>query len=178
MKLEPADIIITKDRKSWFSSAILKVLRWSQDDKVRYQHAMLVVDDKTCIEALWKIEYNNPRERFEDFERYKIIRCSLLKEDRKQAVVNRAKTKKNFKYSWKRLIAQLLDQLFKTDRFTGGIKSEDEQICSSLVAWAYQKETGLNFNKVNWKSCEPDDIDDASIKNPAVWKTIYEYRRD
>jgi hypothetical protein len=178
MKLEPADIIITKDKKSWFSMAILKVLRWSQDDKVKYQHAMLVVDDNTCIEALWKIKYNNTRERFKDFERYKIIRCGLLTEDLKQAVVKKAKTLEGFSYSYKRLILQLLDQLFHTDWFTGGLKSEDEQICSSLVAWAYQKTTGQKFNKIDWKSCEPDDIDDASINNPTVWTTILEWEKD
>jgi len=178
MKLEPADIIITKDKKSLFSRAILKVLRWMQDDKVRYQHAMLVVDNNTCIEALWKIKYNDPRERFKDFERYKIIRCKLLTDDLKQAVVDKAKTRAGFSYGYKRLIAQLLDQIFKTDWFTGGIKSEDEQICSSLAAWAYQKKTGLKFNKIDWKSCEPDDIDDASILHPTVWTTILEYGVD
>ena len=178
MKLDPGDIILTKDKDSLFSRAILKVLRCLQKDKVRYQHAMLVVDNDTCIEALRKIEYTNPRERFKDFERYKIIRCSLLPVDRKQAVINRAKTLRNFNYSWKRLFAQFLDQLFNTDRFTGGIKSEEEQICSSLVAWAYQKETGLKFNGVGWRSCEPDDIDDASIKNPTVWVTVHEHGRD
>ena len=178
MKLEPADVIITKANKSWFSAAILKVLRLLQDDKVKYQHAMLIVDDNTCIEALNKIEFNNPRERFEDFERYKVIRCSLLSVHLKQAIVDRAKTLEGFKYGYKRLIFQLLDQIFKTDWFTGGIKSEEEQICSSLVAWAYQKETGLKFNKIDWKSCEPDDIDDASIKNPTVWNTILEWERD
>lgn len=178
MKLLPADIIITKASKSLLSSVILKVLRLLQDDKVKYQHAMLIIDDTTCIEALNKIEYNDPRERFKDFERYKIIRCKLLSEDLKQSIVKRAKTLEGFKYSYKRLVFQLLDQIFRTDWFTGGIKSEEEQICSSLVAWAYQKETGLKFNKVNWKSCEPDDIDDASLNNPSVWVTILEWEND
>ena len=115
MKLEPADIILTKDKDSLFSKAILKVLRCLQKDKVSYQHAMLVVYNDTCIEALHKREYTNPRERFKDFERYKIIRCSLLPLDRKQAIVAKAKTLKNINYGWKRLLAQFLDQLFNTD---------------------------------------------------------------
>ena len=178
IKLEPADIIITKDKKSWFSAAILRVLRWAQDDKVYYQHAILVANDKEAIEALWTVKRTKIEERLQSFERYKIIRCALIGEDRKAAIIKQVETMLGKKYSYKRIFFQLLDQIFHTNKFTKGLKTEDEQICSSLVAWGFEKQTGLKINKLKWQSVEPDDIDDASIKNPTVWKTIYEYRRD
>ena len=73
MKLKPADIIITKDKDSLFSKARLSVLRFFQKDKVKYQHVMMAVDDITCIEANWEVELNITRDRFADFERYKIL---------------------------------------------------------------------------------------------------------
>ena len=178
IKLEPADIILTKTKKGCIGNLILRTMRAFQKDKVYYQHAALVVNDNEAIEALWTVELTKLEERFPKFERYKIIRCPLVGPDRKQAIVKQAKTMLGKKYSYKRIFFQLLDQIFRTNRFTNGLRTEDEQICSSLVAWCYEKQTGLKINKLKWQSVEPDDIDDASIKNPAVWETIYEYRRD
>ena len=74
MKLQPADIIITTDKKSWFSQAILAVLNFFQKDPVKYQHAMMVVDETTCIEANWEVELNIIEDRLKDFKRYKVLR--------------------------------------------------------------------------------------------------------
>lgn len=178
MKLLPADIIITTDKKSLFSALILKAMRTFQRDEVNYQHAILIVDDEKCIEALTEVKYNDIEKRLKDFKRYKIIRCSLLTGERKEAVVKAAEKFLGKKYSYFRIFLQLLDHIFNTDRFTGKYKDEDDHICSSLLAWAYQKETGLKFNGINWRSCEPDDIDDASLKNPNVWDTILEWEKD
>jgi uncharacterized protein YycO len=178
IKLEPADIIITKSEKSWFGALVLKAMRFFQRDNVYYQHAMLIEDEKTCIEAVSEIQRNILENRLSEFERYKIIRCTLIKDDRKQAIVKSAVSKIGTGYSYKRIFLQLLDHIFHTDYFTAGLRTDEEQVCSSFVAWSYFKNTGLKFNGVEWQSCDPDDIDDASIKNPAVWETIYEYRRD
>ena len=178
MKLEPADIIITKDKKGYFGRLIIKAMRLFQRDKVMYQHAILVVDNTTCLEALMKIKYNNLNERLKDFERYKIIRCRLLAPDRKEAIVKEASSLIGKRYGFGRLFLQLFDQVFHTNFFTDVVKNENVQICSSLVAWAYQKQTGLKFNGVEWESCDPDDIDDESLKNPSVWETVLEYKED
>jgi len=178
MIFEPADIIITKDRSGYFGRLILNALRLFQRDRVMYQHAILVVNNETCIEALTRIKYNNLHERLKDFERYKVIRCKLLANDRKEAVVESARSLIGKEYGYGRLILQLFDQIFHTNFFTNVAKNENVQICSSLVAWAYQKQTGLRFNNVDWESCDPDDIDDEALKNPTVWQTVCEYGRD
>jgi len=78
-------------------------------------------------------------------------------------------------YSIIRIILQLLDQMFNTNYFTKRIKDPEQQVCSSLVAWCYDAVLGVRFNGVNWASCEPDDIDDESLKDDTEFETILEW---
>jgi hypothetical protein len=178
MKLEPADIIITATDRSWLSLSILAVLNFFQKDDVRYQHVMMCVDNDICIEALNKITFNYTRERFKDFKRYKIIRHKYLTAEQREAIVKRAKSLRGQDYGYIRLGLQLLDQVFQTNWFTKRIKDPTYQICSSLVAWSYDVETGIRFNGINWSAVEPDDIDDESLSNEADWYTVIEWERD
>lgn len=175
MKLKPADIIITTDEKSWFSSAILSVLRFFQSDPVEYQHAMLVVDDLTCIEANWEVEINLLMDRLGDFKRYKVIRHKDLTDEQREQIVEKARDLVGLRYSILRITLQLFDHLFNSNYFTKRIKDPDQQICSSLVAWCYSVVTGIRFNGVHWASCEPDDIDDESLRPNTEFETILEW---
>ena len=175
MKLEPADIIITTDKKSLLSAAILSVLNFFQKDEVKYQHVMMAIDDELCIEALNKITINISRDRMRDFKRFKIIRNRNLTDDQRMDIVARAGKMTGMRYGYGRLFLQFLDQAFNTNYFTKRIKNPDYQICSSLVAWCYAVETGIRFNGVNWSAVEPDDIDDESIKNIEDWYTVLEW---
>jgi len=177
MKIKPADIILTADKKSWFSKAILVVLNFFQKDEVKYQHVMMAVDDELCIEALNKITVNISRERMRDFRRFKIIRNRNLTDQQRMDIVARALDMKGFRYGYIRLFLQLLDQTFQTDYFTKRIKDPDYQICSSLVAWCYGVEAGIKFNGVNWAATEPDDFDDESLKNTEDWYTVVEWEK-
>lgn len=175
MKIEPADIIITTDKKSLLSKTILAVLNFFQEDEVKYQHVMMAVDDELCIEALNKITVNISRERVRDFKRFKIIRRRDLTDQQRRDIVARALDMRGFRYGYIRLFLQMLDQTFQTDYFTKRIKDPDYQICSSLVAWCYDVEAGIRFNGISWAAVEPDDIDDESIKNEKDWYTVLEW---
>lgn len=175
MNFEPADIIITMDKKSLFSRAILYSLRLFQKDPVDYQHSMLVIDNDRCIEANLKVEINRLTDRFGEFKRYKVIRHRHLTDKQRQEIVDKAFSMLGRRYSFLRVGLQLFDQIFSTNYFTRRIGDPDQQICSSLVAWCYKEVTGIKFNKVKWNSVEPDDIDDESLKNPYDWETILEW---
>lgn len=177
MILKPADIIITTDKKSMFSKAILSVLRFLQKDDVYYQHVMMATDKDLCIEANWKVETSFFRERVFDFKKYKVIRHRYLTEEQRKKIVERAKTMIGKRYSVLRITLQLFDNLFNTNYFTKRIKDPDQQICSSLVAWCYDVETGVRFNGINWSAVEPDDIDDESLKPNSDFKTVVEWER-
>ena len=178
MQLKSADIILTTDKKSWLSKAILWVLNFFQKDKVRYQHVMLVVDNDICIEALNKITFNYIRTRIKDFKRFKVIRHNDITDEQRLLIVARAKSLRGLDYGYIRLFLQLLDQVFNTNWFTKRIKDPNYQICSSFVAWCYDVETGIRFNNVNWASVEPDSIDDESLKQDSPFETIVEWEKE
>ena len=175
MKIQPADIIITADKKSWFSKAILCVLNFFQKDEVKYQHVMMAITDEVCVEALNKITTNFTRERFKDFKRFKIIRCESLSMQQKHDIVLTARGMIGYRYGYIRLALQLFDQIFNTNWFTKRIKDPDYQICSSFIAFCYDKEAGIRFNGLSWAAVEPDDIDDESLRSDTQFKTIYEW---
>lgn len=175
MKLLPADIILVKNRKGLFGKAILAVMNFFQDDLVEYQHIMLAINDKECVEALFKVKVSITRDRFKGFSKYEIIRCDSLTEAQRRAIANQAEDLVGLRYSVLRVFLQLFDQTFNTNYFTKRIKDPNQQICSSLVAWCYSSITGMKFNRVNWASCEPDDIADHVEGNSDTWHTILEY---
>ena len=175
MNFQPADVIITMDKKSIFSRAILSVLRFFQKDPVDYQHSMLVIDENRCIEANLKVEINMLTDRFADFKRYKVIRHRHLSEQQKQDIVEKSYELLGLNYSFLRMGLQLLDQIFSTNYFSRRIGNTNQQICSSLVAWSYGEVTGIRFNKIKWNSIEPDDLDDESLKNPYDWEIVQEW---
>ena len=177
MKLLPGDIIITRSRGTLFGKLILKIMRMFQNDRVKYQHIAMVVNNDMAIEALSKVELTCLKNRFSQFEKYKIIRCRTINNEERQNIVDIALQLEGVNYSFCRLFFQFLDQIFQTNFFTNQIRDPRFQICSSLVAWAYHMAVNIEFNNVDWKSCEPDDIDDESIKNPNMWKTIIEWER-
>lgn len=46
------DIGFTFDKKSWISSGIAYFTRWQRSSNIKIDHAFIVIDDSTCIEAL------------------------------------------------------------------------------------------------------------------------------
>jgi hypothetical protein len=178
MYLKPADVIITTDKRSLFSKLILVTLNFFQKDQVRYQHVMMAVNNEVCVEALNKITYNISRDRMKDFRRYKVIRNKNITDEQREDIVKRATTLHGLNYGYIRLGLQLFDQFFQTNWFTRRIKNPDYQICSSLVAWCYDVETGIRFNGINWSAVEPDDIDDESLRNTKDWETVIEWEKE
>ena len=179
IKIEGADIILTTSKKGWFSSAILAVLGFFQKDPVEYQHVMMALDDQLCIEAVGKgVVVSRMEDRFKDFKRYKIIRHKDITKEQSEMIVNFSKKLVGLKYSILRIALQLFDQIFHTDFFTKLLKDPTEQVCSSLAGFCYGYVMGTKFNGVDWESCEPDDIDDESLKPDSRFKGVFEWRED
>ena len=166
-----ADIILTQGR-GWLSRSILCALRLFQRDGVNFNHALMVCYGDLGIEAGNGIEYVNLIEKLEGCEHYKIIRRKDLTDKQRLRIVRKAEKCLGQKYGTFRLVLQLLDQIFHTNWFTRRVKYK-RHICSGLVAWAYYAVCKVKFNNINWRSCEPDDIDDESLNNPDLWEIIY-----
>lgn len=76
-------------------------------------------------------------------------------------------------YGVPRLILFALDKITGTHWFTNFANSKYDQVCSSLIAWAFNHcLCEYDFNGCEWQSCDPDDIDDHAQKNPDAWEVI------
>lgn len=174
MKLQPADIILFGGEGGLLSKGIIGVMNFFQKDPVVFYHAMLVENDTNGIEAVLKIKRTNLFERLNHADKYKILRHKNLTPEKKASIVKASETLLGKGYSITRLLLQLLDQIFHTNFFSGIKKDNMDHVCSSLVAWAYYSRTKIKFNGVEWRSCEPDDIDDESLDNENDWEVIIE----
>lgn len=170
MTLKPADIILTRGY-NLLSKAIITVLRLFQKDEVDFNHALMVADENIGIEAGTKIQYVNLKDVLEGAEGYKIIRRVDLTDEQRMKIIKKANKCIGQEYGYLRLIMQLFDQIFHTNWFTRRLKYRNH-ICSGLVAWAYFVVRRIKFNDVPWRSCEPDDVDDESLKNPDLWEIV------
>jgi hypothetical protein len=171
---ETADILLTTS-KTTIGRVIVWILRFFQKDQVFFNHCILVANNKFGIEAATAgIQYCDLKEKMESAEAFKLIRCKCISNAKKESIVKSTRKLVGLSYGFKRLILQLLDQMFRTDFFTCKLGDNRCQVCSSLIAWAYYTRCKIRFNGIDWQSCEPDDIDDFSEKRPDLWEIIFD----
>lgn len=168
MILETGDIILGSKR-----SAIVYFMRMFQKDPVFWGHVFVVKNADLAWEANWhlrEVKITNALNQ----KHYKIIRKKDLTEDQKEIMRKEAPILIGQKYSIFRIFLQLLDHLFHTNYFTSRVMDKRVQVCSSYVAWIYNKACNYKFNGVSWESCDPDDIEDDSIIFDDRWVVLSE----
>lgn len=171
---ETADILLLRSR-SKLGKLIILILRICQFDPVFFNHCVLVANSKFGIEAATRgIQYCGLKEKLETAEAFRLIRCRCISSTKKENIVTSTRKLIGLSYGYKRLFLQLLDQIFFTDFFTRKLGDRRCQVCSSLIAWTYYVRCKIRFNSVEWKSAEPDDIDDEATRNPEMWEIISE----
>ena len=147
-----------------------------QDDPVEFNHASIVSNRNTILEAQTKIREVTISEFFSNHPvGYKILRYNNSSKERNDRMIKILSNLLGLEYGWYRLFIQLLDHIFRTNMFTSLVRDSKTQVCSSYVAWGYYVIYKLKFNDVGWRSCDPDDIDDESLRNPNDWE-ILEYK--
>lgn len=164
--LKIGDIVLIRSKKNILGKAIYWVMSFFQKDEVNYNHVAIASDITECLEANWKVEITALEDILKDAKHYKILRNEALDFEIRKEIVNKASTKLGNTYGVFRLIFQLFDHIFGKNWFTRLIGEDDYQVCASLVAWAYQEVTGDKINGVDWRSVEPDDFEDESLKDP------------
>lgn len=170
------DLILTETKRSW----VLKFMRFFQKDPVKYGHVMIVIDAADeleeeftyVIEAVALIRVTNLFHALKGVNSYKIVRRKDLTDDQFYRLKKSLVSLEDQFYSVKRILLQALDHIFSTNYFTKLSKDNKDQVCSSLAAWAYYVACKIKFNDVTWRSCDPDDIDDETIKNPDDWEVV------
>lgn len=175
MNLKPGDIILFGGKGGILGTAILKVMNWFQSDPVEFYHAAIVADEKEGLEAGLRIQRFDLKYKLTHADKFKIIRMKNFSAEQANKLIKSGDKLLNIKYGYSRLILQLFDQMFGTDFFTSLIKDNKYHVCSSFVAWLYYTHASkVKFNSVDWRSCEPDDIDDEALRNTIEWEVIAE----
>lgn len=162
------DIILTSR-----NSILVRMMRLFQSDPVIYGHALVVDIDNICaLEADWRIRATPLEKVFgiKSHKHYKIIRYKDLTDEQVKVLFKSLYSLIGKLYSVRRIFLQVLDHIFYTNWFTKLNKSKGSQVCSSYVAWGFHVACNMKFNGVDWKSADPDDIDDETLKNPGLWE--------
>lgn len=169
MGLQTGDIILTSKK-----SIIAHFMNLFQKDPCVWGHVLVVKDKKSAWEAHWTMRVVELSKVFKKYKYWKIIRKKDLTEKQKKIMRKVAPQLLGRFYSIGRIILQLLDHIFHTNKFSGFDTNQYNQVCSSFAAWIYEMACRYRFNGVTWQSCDPDDIEDDQIAHPETWVVISE----
>jgi hypothetical protein len=167
MDLQTGDIILTSKK-----SIIVRFMDWFQKDPCVWGHVLVAKNNKTAWEAHWTIREVELAEVFKKKKHWKIIRKKDLTEKQKELMCKIAPQLLGRFYSLGRIILQMLDHIFHTNKFSGFDNNQYAQVCSSFGAWIYKMSCGYEFNGVPWQSCDPDDIEDDQLAYPERWEVL------
>lgn len=167
LKLETGDIIFTNK-----DSMIAKFMAHFQSDPVFWGHIMVAKNDTILYEPTNPLTTTTTEQLEKTKKHYKIVRYKHITDEDKEKIQKFLDKLVGAKYSFRRLILQAFDHIFHTNWFSNGLHSPDNQVCSSMAAWAYYASMKIKFNGVSWRSCEPDDIEDHIEKNSNDWMII------
>jgi hypothetical protein len=110
--------------------------------------------------------------RYMSKKTYRIMRKDNLTDEDAAGIAMRLSKELGSKFSLATIFWQFMDNLFRTNWFTGTLNRSNGIVCSSLIAMAWQDQIGLRFNGRDWFSVEPDDVDDETQK--PGWTVISE----
>lgn len=151
---QKGDIGFTFDKKSWISSGIAHFTRWQRKSNIKIDHALIIIDDSTCIEAISDTgvavkklkDYFNNQNTVIFFKRLKGINKKIADE-----IVKNAKAEVGKKYAKILLLVGIIRGSYIghwIDKITHN-KFFDKQfqlinrgrsfLCSELVAHCLQK---------------------------------------
>lgn len=163
------DIIFTSKR-----SIIVRFMRLFQSDPVYWGHVLVAKNSEVAWEAGLRLQEYSIPDKLKSTKHYKVARPLFLTEECQKIMIVEASKLVGNRYSFWRLFLCFLDKIFCTHWFTSTEEREALQVCSSYVAWIYYKSCGYLFNKVHWKSCDPDDIDNDIELNTDRWQIVEE----
>jgi hypothetical protein len=166
-KLKAGDIILTRAKSNWFINFFLKFIQYGGGgDPARFTHVSCMIAPNMLIEAQMRVVKRDMLQvkRYMSKKAYRIMRKDDLTDEDAAGIVVRLSNELGNKYSLATIFWQFMDNLFRTNWFTGTLNRSNGIVCSSLIAKAWQDQIGLRFNGRDWFSVEPDDVDDETQK--------------
>lgn len=169
---KPGDIILVRSG-NWFGNLILWFLRKTDPDSVYFSHAALIKDDKTVLQARFKIQEDSIEHMFEIWKQYKVVRYKKITPKDTDIMISYGNSLLGLSYGYLRFILYTIDAILHT-KFSNLITDKNNQICSTLISYLFYKTLNFKFNDVNWEECSPDDVDDEVTNNSCDWEIILE----
>lgn len=165
------DIGFTFDKKSWISSWIAHFTRWQRSSDIKIDHALIVIDDSTCIEAVSETgvavkklqDYFNNKNTIVFFRRPKGINKKIADE-----IAKNAKAELGKKYANSLLLVgiergsylgHIIDKITHNNFFDKQAQLMNKGkafLCSELVAHCLKKVKQWRYH------------DDGILKRPAA----------
>ena len=178
MELKPADLIFTRNEKSWLGPAIRWFTRSRNEAPTWTNHtAGIGLTGDTVIEALWTVQETGWSEWERQTERFQVWRHTRIPDISRQIIAVEARQYVGKHYGWWKLGGHLIDGMLSKiiGRDVYLIRPlffmKDYPICSWVWAYAYSK-VGLRFG------CEPDCADPDTqhdyVANSHEWIKVFE----
>jgi len=175
--LRIADIWLISSKESILSKLIRWATRHQQGDPVQFSHVAGYTGSGHILEALQFVTERPAKVYFRSNFTLKVIRNVTWTNRQRASILFHAKQYQGYPYGYAKVfLLQLLDCLFKTDKFTRYFSITPYPYCSQLWAKAVAK-AGVT-NKINNKypqSVTPDDWDDESLNNPNEWSIVLKH---
>lgn len=170
--IRPGDIVLLSS-----GSLLVHVMNFFQKDPVKWGHAVFVGKDNKIysFEALankMKI-YDDGYAYLQKKKHYEIFRYNHLTQEKADFMCKAVEKFKDLPYGWRRFAMFSLNTLFGTKFFTRLCDDKMSQVCSSFAAWMYYAAYKIKFNGCDWRSVDPDDLDDH-CSNHKDWTTVAE----
>ena len=174
----PADLIFTRNEKSWIGPAIRWFTRSRGEAPTWTNHTAGVgLKGDTVIEAMWTVNEVGWKQWDAENDRYQVWRHTRLTDIERRIIAVEARLYVGRQYGWWKLFPHLLDGMLS--KVIGGnvyltrrlLFLPDYPICSWVWAYAYGK-IGFRFG------CSPDCADPDTqldfIQNNHHWKKVFE----
>ena len=170
--LQAGDVVLTRTEQGWLG----KTIRWFSARKsgaARVNHAVCMIDDRWCIEALTRVKTRRFFDAYLDVPL--VVWRPRVRGDIALAVAEAWLTQEARGYAWLKLPLFALDSLIPGQHypFTRFVGLSAFKVCSNLVAWGFQKVTGRVWFGLDWRSVSPDHIDDWAEKHPEEWECVF-----
>jgi hypothetical protein len=169
MNIEPCDIILVSN-----DSFLSRIMGFFQSDPVKWGHSVIVGENDTVYSySFTTMHVLDLHKYLKKKGSYEIFRYKHMTPEKQAFMLRAMKKFEGRLYGWNRLYLFTLNSIFGTKKFTDACDNKLDQVCSTFVSWIYYVAFRLKFNNCEWKSVDPDDIDDH-CSNHKDWIVVAE----
>jgi hypothetical protein len=162
------DVLLTRNPGAF--GVLIRFFEHWKSGEANASHAAAVIDGQgNLVESLVRVARSHLAKY--DTTPARVWRNTRWSFAQRAAIAARVQTAVGEGYGWGKIALFALDCLVPGQRypFTQLFGVTSFKVCSNLVAWAIEKETGNQAFGLPWRSVSPDAIDDWCGKHGGEW---------